>query len=580
MVSSINVLLDSLVIELFRFGANYCLHLTFLFGISASLFFENRDLESFLGRVFASIASTTFVFGFAGFWIIPFVFNWWFGAELVYPNVALWQLLGSLAVSLATFFLLRRHLSPAINVLKDKLTKRSELERNKRTDVRTIADVLPKELFEYDAAKYIDLDKGIFVGMNDNSKPSYIPLELWQKSHAQLVGTSGAGKGVAAQVLLAQAIAADEGVFVLDPKNDEWAAHALKSECIKRNKPFHLIDLNSEQYQLDFLSGMTAAELEELFIAGFSLAEKGEAADFYRIEDRRSARLVANCMKQGDTLRSLFSGDVAQSVATKAAGFFGKLEELALMNSINAVAGLDLADIVQSGGCVYIVGSMRNSRVITMQRMLTVRIIQLAERRDRVKEKPRPIAVFLDEFKYHISKSALEGLGAARDKGVHFILAHQSIADLHDCPADVNGDAVQGSTVENTNIKIVYRLKDPETALWLARMSGTILVDDETRKTSRTSGLSEVIDGERTVRQAERYFVDENMLLKLPDSCAFVFTGDLPFSSYIKPPYAQKQPLELYQAPEQVEQEEFDPLAGLDEQPEELDPLAGLDEAK
>lgn len=583
MVSSINTLLDSLVIELFRFGANYCLHLTFLFGLSASLFFENRDLESFLGRVFASIASTTFVFGFAGFWIIPIVFNWWFGAELVYPNVALWELLATLAVSLATFFLLRRHLSPAINVLKDKLTKRTELERNKRTDVRTINDVLPKQLSNYDAAQYIDLSKGVFVGLNDKGKPSYIPLEYWQKSHAQLIGTTGAGKGVAAQILLTQSVAAGEVVFVVDPKNDEWAPHVLRAECERHGKPFYLIDLNSDQYQMDFLASMSAHELEELLIAGFSLAEKGEAADFYRIEDRRAARTIANSLEAGDTLRSLFAGELAQSIANKAAGFFGKLEELALMNSINARGGLDLADVVESGGCVYVIGSMRNSRVIMMQRMLTVRIIQLAERRDRVKTKPLPIAVFLDEFKYHISKPALEGLGAARDKGVHIIMAHQSLADLHDCPADINGNAVQGAVVENANIKIAYQVKDPETAQWMARMSGTILVDDETRKASRTSGLSEVMEGERTIRQAERYFVDENMLLNLPKSCAFVYSGELPFSSYIKPLHAEKHPLELHEAPEQEEQEEFDPLAGLDEeledlQPEELDPLAGLDE--
>ena len=578
MISALNDLCLSLVMSLFYFGNTYCLPITFLFGISLSFFFENRDLESFSGRASALIASVSFFFGIGGFWIIPLIFNWWVGSELHYIDVSIWELLGVLITSFVVFFLLRRHLSPAINVLKDRLTKRTELERNKRTDVRTINDVLPKQLSDYDASKYIDLSKGVFVGLNDKGKPSYIPLEYWQKSHAQLIGTTGAGKGVAAQILLTQSVAAGEVVFVVDPKNDEWAPHVLRSECERHGKPFHLIDLNSEQYQMDFLASMRSYELEELLIAGFSLAEKGEAADFYRIEDRRAARTIAESMQKGDTLRGIFSSELAQSIANKAAGFFGKLEELALMNSINARGGLDLADVVESGGCVYVIGSMRNSRVIMMQRMLTVRIIQLAERRDRVRTKPLPIAVFLDEFKYHISKPALEGLGAARDKGVHIIMAHQSLADLHDCPADINGDAVQGAVVENANIKIAYQVKDPETAQWMARMSGTILVDDETRKASRTSGLSEVMEDERTIRQAERYFVDENMLLNLPKSCAFVYSGELPFSSYIKPLHAKKHPLELHRAPEQEEQEEFDPLAGLDEEQEEFDPLAGLDE--
>ncbi|TKF93720.1 TraM recognition domain-containing protein, partial [Vibrio sp. F13] len=109
------------------------------------------------------------------------------------------------------------------------------------------------------------------------------------------------------------------------------------------------------------------------------------------------------------------------------------------------------------------------------------------------------------ELKYHISKAAMEGLGAARDKGIHMLLAHQSVADLRDCPADLNSDAVVGAVVENTKFKLVYKLQDPETAEWVAKMSGTILVDDETRSVETDATLSEIVDTKRTLRQAERY---------------------------------------------------------------------------
>ncbi|WP_176713326.1 TraM recognition domain-containing protein, partial [Aliivibrio fischeri] len=159
---------------------------------------------------------------------------------------------------------------------------------------------------------------------------------------------------------------------------------------------------------------------------------------------------------------------------------------------------------------------LRNSKIIIAQRMILIRLFQLAEERDRVKSKPRPIAIFLDELKYHLSKAALEGLGAARDKGVHIIMAHQSIADLKDCPADLNGDAVVGAVVENTKFKLVYKLQDPETAEWVSKMSGTILVDDETRQIERTTVLTETLSDDRSVRLAERYLVDTNMLQSLP----------------------------------------------------------------
>jgi type IV secretory pathway TraG/TraD family ATPase VirD4 len=45
----------------------------------------------------------------------------------------------------------------------------------------------------------------------------------------------------------------------------------------------------------------------------------------------------------------------------------------------------------------------------------------------------------------------------------------------------LKGDAVVGAVVENAKFKLVYRVMDPDTAEWVARMSGTILVDDELR---------------------------------------------------------------------------------------------------
>lgn len=67
---------------------------------------------------------------------------------------------------------------------------------------------------------------------------------------------------------------------------------------------------------------------------------------------------------------------------------------------------------------------------------------------------------------------------------------HQSIADLKDCPADLKGDAVVGAVVENAKFKLVYRVMDPDTAEWVARMSGTILVDDELRKAKTDNMLT------------------------------------------------------------------------------------------
>jgi hypothetical protein len=68
---------------------------------------------------------------------------------------------------------------------------------------------------------------------------------------------------------------------------------------------------------------------------------------------------------------------------------------------------------------------MRNSKIITAQRMLLVRLYQLAERRDR-NRRTRPIAIYLSELKYHLSRPALEGL-VRRGIKAHIIMDHQSM---------------------------------------------------------------------------------------------------------------------------------------------------------
>lgn len=463
--------------------------------------------------------------------------------------VILWAILISFTVVGVIFhYVARRVLSPEIDKLKRKMVKKTSLERNTRTDVREIKALLPTTE-KYDPEKFIDLTKGVFIGLNENRDPQYIQLSDWQKQHADVIGTTGAGKGVATGLLIYQSILAGEGVFEMDPKNDEWAPHLIRKACEDAGKPFYLIDLNRPEYQLNLIDGITAEHLEELFIAGFSLAEKGEAADFYRIDDRRAARATAQLINENPTatIRDLFNSDFVQSIAETIKGFFGKIEELALLNSINAPDGLALKKIFDDGGCCYIIGSMRNSKVIATQRMILVRLMQLAELRDRINTTPRPIAIHLAELKYHLSRPALEGLGAARDKGVHIIMDHQSVADLRDCPADLNGDAVVGAVVENAKFKLVYKLQDPDTALWVAKMSGTILVDDESRKAKTNRVLTEVIDDERTIRQAERFYIDSNMLLNLPPFVSYIFTAtELPRASLISPLKVKKQPLQVY----------------------------------
>ncbi|HDU3946018.1 TPA: TraM recognition domain-containing protein [Klebsiella pneumoniae subsp. pneumoniae] len=515
----------------------------------ASMRSDERQKAPLWKKLIMAFSMVCFLSGTLAPVVIGF-FQWLYKTRLTSDNTVLaWSVRIAFTVTGIIFhIMLRRIFTPELDKIKKHLVKKTTLERELRTDVRTVKTLLPETL-HYDPLDYIDLNKGIFTGMDRENEPMYLPLKDWQKQHADIIGTTGAGKGVATGILLYQSIMAGEGVFIMDPKDDEWAPHLYRKASEDAGKPFALIDLRKQQYQLNLIEDITPNELEELFVAGFSLAEKGQESDFYRIDDRKAARMAAQFVSDNPsaTLRDVYNGDYVQGIAEKIKAFFGKIEELALLNAINSPAGFSLKQMFDEGGCCYVIGSMRNSKIITAQRMLLVRLYQLAERRDRVTDVPRPIAIYLSELKYHLSRSALEGLGAARDKGVHIIMDHQSIADLKDCPADLKGDAVVGAVVENAKFKLVYRVMDPDTAEWVARMSGTILVDDELRKAKTDNMLMETIDSERTIRQAERFFIDSNMILNLPDFVSFIFTTKaLPSASLISPIKVRKRQLKTF----------------------------------
>lgn len=439
----------------------------------------------------------------------------------------------------------RRLLAGEIDNLRHRMIKKSKLERNTRTDVRKVKELLPDST-EYNPLDYIDLKKGVFIGLNKDDKPQYITLKEFRTQHAAIIGTTGSGKGVTATVLLYQAILSGEAVFVEDPKDDEWAPHVLREACKKAGKKFTLINLNKLNYQLDLLADISHEQLEELFNAGFSLAKKGEASDFYRIKDRRAARNTAAIYEKGMTLRDLFNTDFVQSLREDVPAFCGELEEIALVNSINATKGFSLKEVFDEGGCCYIIGSTRNQKIISAQRMILTRLIQIAETRDRINSTPRTVAIFLDELKYHLSRPALEGLGTARDKGVHIFMAFQTTDDLRDCPSDLNGDSVIGAVIENAKFKLIYKIQNPETAEWAAKMTGSILVDDEMRKVRTDLSLTEKMDTDRMIRQAESYYVDSNMFLNLPEKVGFVFTStELPRATKMFQVQVKKENIEL-----------------------------------
>ncbi len=442
--------------------------------------------------------------------------------------------------SILSAFLLTRALSAKVDWLKNLTVKRTSLARTGKTDVRKLDEVLPATAKKFNPTDFWHRES-VFLGIGVDGKPVRAPYPL---RHLQVTGTSGCGKGVLLSQIALEMSARQEAVFFIDPKRDEWAP----SVC-SQAKNFYLIDLNADKPQFNMFSGASETEIYELFLAGFSLGERGTDADFYRLADRQAAKAAAKtAFSEKLTARQLHQ-KIGLEIVKDSAGFEGYLREMASSLAVNAESGgVELQKIIADGGLVYVIGSMRNAEVIRMQRMLLVRLIQLAEARDRSAGKPRQICVLLDELKYHLSRPALEALGAARDKGMHVVLAYQSLADLRDCPADLDGDVVVGAIFENTPIKVTYRIEDTKIAEMLAEKSGKVQVDDEVRMVSVGAGRVEKLDSKRTIRQTETHLIDQNMFLNLRQGQAVVFgAAQLPQFITTSPITVEKKRIEPVQ---------------------------------
>ena len=442
--------------------------------------------------------------------------------------------IGEFLIGMALAAFAARQASGLLERWRGRWMRRSPLARDARTDIRTVRDLLPKAHDPYDPLPFCKSENRLFLGMDPDGDAVYVDQALWRRSHVDIVGMTGSGKGVLAGVLLTQAVRQGEAVVVIDPKDDEYAPRVMIRAAREMDVPFYHLDLLAETARWNPLQGKKADEIEELLVASLGLGERGTEADFYRLNDRRAVREFAR-LHDDESLPVALKTFRDQPVARKATKFVDDMEEIAATPSAQAEEGLDIARAIAEGAVVYVRGSPRHSRILKLQKMFVLSVIQHCERRTR--EEARQVCLFLDEFRYLVSAPVLEALASIRDKRAHLILAHQTVNDLRNVSDDLNPEQVVSSVTENCGLKFSYQVNDPDTALWLARMSGNILVDDETRSLEANAVLAERARNIRSLRQSERHLVDTNMLQSLPPRCAvsygnglarFVFTSPVP----------------------------------------------------
>ena len=122
-------------------------------------------------------------------------------AENVLSKSVLYSIVGCGLLSIVGY----RYTSPLLNKLLIKLTRKSITEY-KIPETRDLKKIFNKSM-EYDPFPYFESAKeknAIFLGLNSNKKPILVHRKKWCSSHGTIQGETGAGKGVAASIQLAQ----------------------------------------------------------------------------------------------------------------------------------------------------------------------------------------------------------------------------------------------------------------------------------------------------------------------------------------------------------------------------------------
>ena len=506
----------------------FCLALLFIFGTRVLFLFPRQHtwITYVIRVVGGAVPLTVFLLGIAAVYSRSGSIS-----NVAFPQVSniVFAFLGLVAGAVLAYFA-GRYFEPFVIEILNKRTRIAGL-KDTLTDIRHIRKELPGTVpiqFEKQFAA-AELKNEMFLGIDIAGSPVTLERSTWKSSHVQIMGPPGTGKGIQAAVTLTQSLKYGDAVFVFDPKNDEWAPSVFHEACKSAGVRFQLVDLSEPVPQLNPLLNSSPDEVAEMLYAGLELSRRGSDSDFYKLDDRKAARFAASLLEK-ESLSLTEMGIKAKILVDRdllngAKAFFTAIEEVGEQACIRTREGVDLSAPLHDGGCIYIVGSMRNDPIVILQKMIFVRIIQIIE---RTRDRNRHCSIFLDEFKYLLSATSVNALGAIRDKGCNILLAHQSLGDFANCGSDLSEDGVRTTILDTTPIKWLYRPSDNDTASWISNQTGRILVSTQRSNTVRNLELSESLSASRSVGETERNLYDVNTIMNLPKGCAVCIGTDLP----------------------------------------------------
>lgn len=426
-------------------------------------------------------------------------------------------------------FLVTRYIAPAYSAfLKSiRVNQTEEVQTDIRDEASKIKakDFLPEEYY---------IDDQVFLGLDDNNKPMYVPVSTWREVNMQVIGATRFGKGVLFGALMEQSILRGDSVVYIDPKDDKFAPHVMYQACLKANRKFIYLSLNDDEAGswLPFAGGSFVDAFSRVESA-FGLKLTGEAGDFYKTQE---IKLFEGAFKKTRDVKKLFE----MLDGTDALRVIAELQKWKSVNSFvqkKSRNSFEIERAIIENSVIYVKGSLSSEVIRVATKMFIVELVQTAKRLYKLRE--THLSVFVDEVSFLASQELARAMATMLGFNVNFALAYQSPDDIVNTDdKTIDGKAISQSINVNSQLKAIYGGSNFEVAEWIANLTGVITKQvSKLEKTEIKDLGGEVWDNGRSVGTVEENLINTNMILSLePRVCVLIRPRELSklcFTSFV-----------------------------------------------
>ena len=395
---------------------------------------------------------------------------------------------------------------------------------------------------KYNPLDYIDLNKGIFVGIDaKTSEPIYIPIDEFKECHKEIIGASRSGKGVAACYIAYQKILLGWAEFYIDPKPDKFVPRVLYKACKKAGKKLFIIDLvDGKMSQYAPFRGGTLKDIKARVKQVFKIRRTGGDADFYKGQEINLVDEALTNTKRGtqDIYEYFRNNRIQEEVATGIEDVFKELIDIEQIICSNGSkprkgtdqshlypaqpfnrypGGLSIARAIMENQVVYIRGDTVDLNIRSLVKLVLTEITQEVKRLYPLRGDENHVSIDMDEGKFVMSEILSDSMATIAGFACDMTVQYQALEDIEtSIEKDIDMKALAAALHINTQIKLIHGGMAPRTAEYLEEQTGKVIKKITAMDRVDTKELgAEQWTGEKMMRDQEEALLTQNDFLAM-----------------------------------------------------------------